>query len=62
LDDVVITERLTKRFGDVVAVDGISLKIKRGEFITQLGPSGSGKTTTLIMISGFEMPFSAGFL
>jgi len=62
LDDVVIIERLTKRFGDVVAVDDISLKIKRGEFITQLGPSGSGKTTTLMMISGFGMPSSAEFL
>ena len=40
------------------AVDGISIDIERGEFITFLGPSGSGKTTTLMMIAGFEHPNS----
>jgi spermidine/putrescine transport system ATP-binding protein len=47
---------LTKRFDDVVAVDGISLDIGRGHFIALLGPSGCGKTTTLRMIGGFEEP------
>ncbi len=47
---------LTKRFGDVVAVDGVDLDIAPGEFFTLLGPSGSGKTTTLRMIAGFEPP------
>jgi putative spermidine/putrescine transport system ATP-binding protein len=47
---------LTKRYGDVVAVDGVDLEISRGEFFTLLGPSGSGKTTTLRMIAGFEDP------
>jgi spermidine/putrescine transport system ATP-binding protein len=47
---------LTKRFGDFVAVDGISLSIASGEFLTLLGASGSGKTTTLRMIAGFEPP------
>ncbi|MFN8160204.1 MAG: ABC transporter ATP-binding protein [Solirubrobacterales bacterium] len=47
---------LTKRYGAVVAVDGIDLEIARGEFFTLLGPSGSGKTTTLRMIAGFEEP------
>ncbi len=47
---------LTKRFGDVLAVDGVDLDIARGEFFTLLGPSGSGKTTTLRMIAGFELP------
>jgi putative spermidine/putrescine transport system ATP-binding protein len=47
---------LTKRYGDVVAVDGIDLDIAAGEFFTMLGPSGSGKTTTLRMIAGFEVP------
>ena len=47
---------LTKRYGDVVAVDGVDLDIAAGEFFTMLGPSGSGKTTTLRMIAGFEMP------
>jgi spermidine/putrescine transport system ATP-binding protein len=45
---------LVKRFGPVVAVDGISLAIEKGEFITLLGPSGCGKTTTLRLVAGFE--------
>ena len=40
--------------GRVNAVDGISIDVRRGEFLTLLGPSGSGKTTTLLMIAGFE--------
>jgi spermidine/putrescine ABC transporter ATP-binding subunit len=47
---------LTKRFGDVAAVDGVSLGIRRGEFFSLLGPSGCGKTTTLRMIGGFDVP------
>src|SRR5205823_9464737 len=47
---------VVKRFGDVVAVDGVDLDIRRGEFFTMLGPSGSGKTTCLRMIAGFERP------
>jgi putative spermidine/putrescine transport system ATP-binding protein len=47
---------LSKRFGDVPAVDGVDLEVRRGEFITLLGPSGSGKTTTLRMIAGFTAP------
>jgi putative spermidine/putrescine transport system ATP-binding protein len=47
---------LTKRYGEVWAVAGVDLEIKRGEFFTLLGPSGSGKTTTLRMIAGFEDP------
>ena len=47
---------LTKRYGDVTAVDGIDLDIAHGEFFTMLGPSGSGKTTTLRLIAGFELP------
>jgi len=47
---------LTRHFGEVVAVDAISLKIGAGEFVTLLGPSGSGKTTTLMMIAGFVRP------
>jgi putative spermidine/putrescine transport system ATP-binding protein len=47
-------EGLTKMFGRSRAVDGISLRIADGEFISLLGPSGCGKTTTLKMIAGFE--------
>jgi putative spermidine/putrescine transport system ATP-binding protein len=52
----VALEGVRKTFGDVVAVDGIDLAIRRGEFFTMLGPSGSGKTTTLRLIAGFERP------
>src|SRR4051794_6038655 len=48
--------RLTKRFGDVVAVDDVDLEVRRGEFIALLGPSGCGKTTTLRVVAGFEEP------
>ena len=47
---------LTKSFGNLKAVDDISLDIESGEFITLLGPSGSGKTTVLRMIAGLEDP------
>ncbi len=47
---------LTKRFGDVVAVAGISLQVAAGEFFSLLGPSGCGKTTTLRLVAGFERP------
>ncbi|MCW2572267.1 MAG: transporter ATP-binding protein [Frankiales bacterium] len=47
---------ITKRFGDVVAVDDLDLDVARGEFFALLGPSGSGKTTCLRMIAGFELP------
>src|SRR3954464_2333691 len=45
-----------KLYGDVVAVAGVELDVRRGEFFTLLGPSGSGKTTCLRMIAGFEKP------
>lgn len=49
-------ENVSKFFGNVVAVDGVSLEINRGELFTLLGPSGCGKSTTLRIIAGFEMP------
>jgi putrescine transport system ATP-binding protein len=49
-------EGVTKRFGGVVAVDGLSLDIYEGEFFALLGPSGCGKTTLLRMLAGFETP------
>jgi spermidine/putrescine transport system ATP-binding protein len=47
---------VTKRFGDTVAVDDLTMSIERGRFFAMLGPSGCGKTTTLRMIGGFEDP------
>lgn len=49
---------LTKRFGDVTAVDNLTLDIYQGEFVSLLGPSGCGKTTTLKMIAGLIPPTS----
>src|SRR3954469_25679536 len=49
-------EGVVKRFGDTVAVDGLTLEIERGAFYALLGPSGCGKTTTLRMIGGFGDP------
>jgi spermidine/putrescine transport system ATP-binding protein len=49
---------VTKRFGDVVAVDDMELEVSQGSFYSFLGPSGCGKTTTLRMIAGFEQPTS----
>jgi spermidine/putrescine transport system ATP-binding protein len=49
-------ERVTKRFGAFVALDGVSLTIAAGEFFSLLGPSGCGKTTLLRMIGGFDSP------
>src|SRR5688572_31207731 len=49
-------ERLTKRYGDVVAVDGLSLTVQRGECFGLLGPNGAGKTTTIEILEGLLEP------
>ena len=49
-------KNLTKRWGDVTAVDNVSFSIDEGAFLTLLGPSGCGKTTILRMIAGLEIP------
>ncbi len=55
--DVLITGRdLKKTFGDIRAVDGISLEVRRGEVLGFLGPNGAGKSTTMKMITGFLEP------
>ena len=52
----VVLDRVTKRFGEVVAVGDLSLTIGDGELIVLLGPTGAGKTTTLRLIAGLERP------
>jgi spermidine/putrescine ABC transporter ATP-binding subunit len=47
---------VTKRFGSLTAVNGVTLKVRKGEFMSLLGPSGCGKTTSLRLIAGFEQP------
>jgi putrescine transport system ATP-binding protein len=59
LDAYVRIEGVSKKFGDFVAVDDVSLDVSRGEIFCLLGGSGSGKTTLLRMLAGFETP-SAG--
>src|SRR5512133_1675416 len=52
------TQGLTRRFGDLIAVNGIDLKVRKGEIFGMVGPDGSGKTTTLRMLSGLINPTS----
>ena len=52
-------ERVSKRYGEALAVDALDLTVPPGEYVALLGPSGCGKTTTLRMVAGFERP-SAG--
>lgn len=56
--NLVEIERVSKRFGDLVVAQDVSLEIHRGEFLTLLGPSGCGKTTMLRMVAGFDHPTS----
>jgi sulfate/thiosulfate transport system ATP-binding protein len=53
---------VSKRFGDVVAVDGVSFSVADGELVALLGPSGGGKTTVLRMIAGLEVPTAGDVL
>jgi spermidine/putrescine transport system ATP-binding protein len=53
---------IRKRYGDFTAVDGVSLKVEKGQFVCLLGPSGCGKTTTLRCVAGLEEPDDGGIL
>ncbi len=56
-DDIILeADTLRKAFSDTVAVDGLSLSVRRGEFFSLVGPSGCGKTTTLRMLAGLTAP------
>lgn len=61
-DGFLTTESLVKRFGDVMAVNDVSLSIRKGEIFALLGSSGSGKSTLLRMLAGFETPSSGRIL
>jgi putrescine transport system ATP-binding protein len=54
--DAIVIRDLSKRFGPVTALEGIDLRIRKGEFFSLLGPSGCGKTTLMRIIAGFEAP------
>ncbi|MGI9409442.1 MAG: ABC transporter ATP-binding protein [Hyphomicrobiaceae bacterium] len=56
--ELIKTDRLKKHFGDIAAVDGISLSVRQGEVLGFLGPNGAGKSTTMKMITGFLEPDS----
>ena len=56
IDPMVVFDQVSKRFGEVTAVDSIDLDIGEGEFLSIMGPSGCGKTTTLRMLAGLEEP------
>jgi ABC-2 type transport system ATP-binding protein len=57
-NNVIIAEKLTKRFGDFTAVDNISFKVSKGEIFGFLGANGAGKTTAMRMLCGLSMPTS----
>ena len=54
--NVIVIEDLTKQFGDVTAVNGLSLQVRKGEMFGFLGPNGAGKTTTISMLCGLLDP------
>lgn len=59
METVIQTQNLTKKFGDFIAVDGVTFEVRAGEVLGYLGPNGSGKTTTIRMLLGLLRP-SAG--
>ena len=60
-DSVIQTQGLTKKYGSIVAVDGLSMEVPRGRIFGLLGPNGSGKTTTLSILLGLTRQTSGNF-
>ena len=56
MDTLLAIEGLSKRFGPIVAVDGVTFRVARGEVLGFLGPNGAGKSTTMRMITGYLPP------
>jgi ABC-2 type transport system ATP-binding protein len=57
-DSAIVTEKLTRRFGNLIAVDGVDLTVAAGQFFGFLGPNGAGKSTTIKMLTGLLAPTS----
>ncbi|PLV60067.1 ATP-binding cassette domain-containing protein [Thermotoga sp. KOL6] len=58
MEDIIVVEKLSKRFGDLEAVKGVSFSVKKGEIFAFLGPNGAGKTTTINMLTTLLKPTS----
>jgi ABC-type branched-subunit amino acid transport system ATPase component len=54
--EILRTEGLTKRFGGIVAVNEVTIAVRKGEMMGIIGPNGAGKTTLFSLISGMEKP------
>src|SRR2546430_4449198 len=54
----IVTEKLTRRFGGVMAVDGVDMQVAAGQYFGFLGPNGAGKSTTIKMLTGLLAPSS----
>jgi ABC-2 type transport system ATP-binding protein len=59
MNPAIVTSQITRKFGDFVAVDGVDLRVERGEVFGFLGPNGSGKTTVIKMLTGI-LPLTSG--
>src|SRR5512136_3098018 len=58
MDEVIVAQGLTRKFGSFLAVDGVSFSVEQGEVVGYVGPNGSGKTTTIRMLLGLLRPSS----